>query len=862
MLRTTLAGLRMHTGRLVATALAIVLGVMFVSGTLVFSDTLEEGVESQVMGSASDFDSIVTPEKGDRAPADEEPALPPELLDRIEGLDEVASASGMVQGSSPVLDKDGRALGRSPTNGISVDGNTRHTATTGELPSGGDEVALATTTADKAGYEVGDKVTVLGEDDEKHTFTITGLIDFGVEQPFSFSGAAAFAPQTAQEMTGKDTFAEIDVQGAEGVPPAEVTNAVAEASGADAKVQTGTEMGEELAEQSGVQVKTLSTGLLLFALIAMFTAAIVIYNTFAVLIAQRQREMALLRCVGARRGQVFRGVLLEALIVGIVSSLVGVAAGIGIGMAGFALSKDTLGAGTATTSLVVTPTSVGLGVLVGTVVTLLAALLPARRATKVSPLAALRTSAAAAGIEKGIGWLRTGTAVLLFAASALLTVLGQNAGQNAGPQEGLFLTVGAAMLAFLGVVVVGPLIVRGIASAARLPMRAFGVPGKLAADNSKRGSRRAATAMIALTIGATLITSYAVFSSSMRSTMEENLAEQFPADYVLNQQFDTESPEEEGIPADVVDTLQDSEEIAGAYGERREPANIAGDLDTAFSYTGAELGTDLKSSVVAGDLSDVGPGSVALSEGTTAGDREVGDTVKIGPAQEAGPDQELNTSTSQEEQRSYTIAAITPSSGMMYGITMDPEDFSTAFPDNDTTHSVYATAAEDAETADSREAVNEAIADYPTIQVQSTAESKEQFEQTLNIAFASIAAMLGLAIVIAVFGIANTMALSVLERRRESAMLRALGLSGGQLRRMLSLEAVLLCLTGAGIGVVLGVIFGWAGGLVAFSDLVLNIPAARIGLFLATAVVAGLLAAAVPAQRAARTSITGALASE
>ncbi|TQN31850.1 putative ABC transport system permease protein [Haloactinospora alba] len=857
MLRTTLAGLRMHTGRLVATALAIVLGVMFVSGTLVFSDTLEEGVDSQVMGSASDFESIVTPEEGAGAPADAEPPLTPELLDRIEGLDEVASASGTIQGDTPVLDKDGRALGQTPTTGISVDGDTRHTAATGELPSADDEMALATTTAEQAGYEVGDEVTVLGGEDAKHTFTVTGLIDFGVESPFAFSGGAAFTPQTAEKLTGKEAFSEIDVRGAEGVPPAEVTDAVAEVSGSGAKAQTGTEMGEELAEQSGAQVQMLSIGLLLFALIAMFTAAIVIYNTFAVLIAQRQREMALLRCVGARRGQVFRGVLLEALIVGAVSSVIGVAAGIGLGTAGFALSKESLGAGGATTSLVVTPTAVGLGVLVGTVVTLLAALLPARKATKVSPLAALRTSAAAAGMEKGIGWLRTGAAVLLFAVSACMTVLGQNVGQ----EPGLFLTVGAAMLAFLGVVVVGPLIVRGIASAVRLPMRAFGVPGKLAADNSQRGSRRAATAMIALTIGATLITGYAVFSSSMQSTMEEELAEQFPADYVLNQQFGTEDFEQGGIPADVVDRLQDSEEIAGAYSQRSEPVSMAGEPATAFAYTGAELGTDLQGSVVAGELSEVGPGSVAVAE-NMAGDREVGDTVKIGPAPEAAPADEPDTSASEEEQRSYTIAAITPATGAMYGITMDPDDFSTAFPDSDTAQSVYVTAAEDAATADSREAVNDAIAEHPTIQVQSTTEMKEQFEQVLDIAFASIAAMLGLALVIAVFGVANTMALSVLERRRESAMLRALGLSGGQLRRMLSLEAVLLCLTGAGIGVVLGVTFGWAGGLVAFSDLVLTIPIAKIGLFLAAAVVAGLLAAALPAHRAARTSITGALASE
>ncbi|MFD0773318.1 ABC transporter permease, partial [Streptomonospora algeriensis] len=334
MLRTTLAGLRLHKGRLVTTALAVALGVMFVTGTLVFSDTLRESFSSRVMGSAGKMDAVVLPAEGSTDP------VSGDVLDEVRDLPEIDRAAGVTMGDSPLLDEDGRAVGSVPTAGVSVGDVTRYSAAEGNLPEGPDEAALATVTAETTGYGIGDTVDVLDAEGERHSFTVTGLIDFGVSGEISYRGAVAFVPETAAQMTGTEGFAEIDAIAAEGVSAQQAADAVSAAAGDGAEVLTGQKLGERLAEQAGAQADALATALLLFALVSVVVAAIVINNTFAILVAQRQREMALLRCVGAVRRQVFTTVVTEALVVGLLASALGVLAGIGLGYAGFAAGAE------------------------------------------------------------------------------------------------------------------------------------------------------------------------------------------------------------------------------------------------------------------------------------------------------------------------------------------------------------------------------------------------------------------------------------------------------------------------------------------------------------------------------------------
>ncbi|WP_026120870.1 ABC transporter permease [Nocardiopsis potens] len=836
-----MAGLRQHKTRLATTALAIALGVMFVTGTLVFSGTLKEAFSAQVMGAADKFAAVARP-AAEQADPEKPAVLPEKTLEQVRGLDEVAEAGAVLRGDAPLLDKDGRAVGGMPTAGLGLEGETRYSADEGALPSAADEVALATTSADATGYRVGDRVTVLDAEGAEHEFTVSGLVDFGTDMELAYRGAVVFQADTARELTGAEGYAEIDATAAAGASDEAVADAVAAAAGSAAEVETGAAMGERLAEDAGTQATAFAVALMMFALVSVFVACIVIYNTFAILLAQRQREMALLRCVGAGRGQVFRGVLLEALVIGLLSSAIGVAAGIGLGWAGIHFGSQALGADGSGTTLVVGVLPVAVGLVVGMAMTLVAALVPAVRATRVPPLAALRTSATAQGMEKGIGWKRIAVGTLFFLVSAGLVTVALMAAPD---PVSLVLSVVAGLVAFVGVVVLSPLIVRAVVAAVSPLMKRIGVPSMLAADNSRRSPKRAAAAMIALTVGATLITGYAVVNASLSKTMNHMLDEQFPVDYQIAAPMDGE---EAAIPARVAEELRSSPAIGTAWEERLtyvESPDASGDMPVR-TYIGAVVGEDVSDTVESGDLSDLGPGKVAVSKGY-AGGRTAGDELTVATA---------------EGERTYEIAAVTADMGTLWGATLAPEDFKAGFPGIKEPDTIGVRGADGASAAEVRDAVYDSVADDPLLRVDSTAEMRGQFDDMLELAFIAIAAMLGLAILIAVFGIANTMALSVLERTRESALLRALGLSRGQLRRMLSIEAVVLCLIGAGVGIGLGVLFGWAAASAILPNMVFGVPLGQIAVFVAVAVVAGLLASVLPGRRAAGTSISGALASE
>ncbi|CAM4044686.1 ABC transporter permease [Nocardiopsis rhodophaea] len=870
MLRTTLAGLRMHKSRLITTALAIVLGVMFVSGTLVFTDTIQDTFDNKVKGSTDRIDAAVVidweaarPTSPEEAEDREEPTLTPEMLARIRDLPQVAKADGLTKGDAPLLDQDGRILGFG-TAGLSVGDDlvSRYPAEEGRLPAADDEVALATTSAASAGYTTGDTVAILDATGDKHEFDVVGLIDVGVEPELGGRGAVAFAPDTAAKMTGTSGYSEIDVIGSGDTAPEELKGAVAATLPSSAKAMTGQELGDEMAMAAGGgQAAFLGTALLLFAAVAMFVAGIVIYNTFAILIAQRQRETALLRCVGAQRQQIFGSVLTEALIVGILSSLLGVAAGFGLAAAAIAV-VGTLAANVLNGLTVAGPPSLSLpaiavSLLVGTLVTVVSALLPAWRATAIPPLAALRAGAVATGVEKGSGWKRVASAAVLFLVSAGMIA---SALRGEPSQSAMIAVVASGMVSFVGMVIIGPVLVRAIVRVVGIPLRTSGVPSMLAVDNARRSPKRAATAMIALTVGATLMTGYAVINSSTEATLDDQLGLKFPVDYALTRQpIGAPGPQsgaaagedgggDLGVPQEIIAKLTASPLISGVYPQRGTEVSLDGPDEEiqgyVSTYLDAEIGTDIRQKVTAGDLSKVGPGRISVPQGIAAYLQvDVGDTLALA-ADEGG-------------KRSFEIVAITEGDGPLSSPTIAPSDFAAAYPSATTNQAVAITASEGADLADVREAILATTADDPTLVLGGAAELKQEYTTVLNAVFWTVAALLGLAIIIAVFGIANTMALSVLERTRESALLRALGMTRAQLRRMLSIEAVLVSLIGAGLGVVLGVLFGWAAGKATFEDLILRVPVEMIAGFLAAAVLAGLLAAIVPARKAARTSIAG-----
>lgn len=831
MLKTTLAGLRAHLLRLMLTALAITLGVGFVAGTFVLTDTMRAGFDRQFTASA-DKVSVAVLAKGDQK-------IPESTLRTVRAVQGVQDAQGTVRGDAPLIGKDGRAYGEIPTMGMSIPTGplARYTITKGRAPAGPGEAVLEKAVAAHTGYRAGDAIRVLDKKGTAHTFTVTGLVDVGVDQEIGFRGAVGFTAPVAAAMTGERDYVEVDVKAAPGVTDDRLRAAVAEAAGPSFTTVTSHGLAQRMARASGVNVDQIAMFFLAFAVVALFVAALVIYNTFNILIAQRTREMALLRCVGATRGQVFRSVLIESTVVGLLASVLGAIAGIGLGYGAAFIFNS--GNGMPGGSLVVSPTPFLVGVPVGLAVTVLSALMPARAATRVPPVAALRTQSEGRGRGRA-GVVRIIAGALLGAGGIGVAVLALNAKPGRGP---FLLIMVAGALLFLGVIALSPLIVQVLSGLVGRPSAwIFGVPGRLALANSRRNPKRAAVTTVALTVGVTLMTMFSVALASVRSTADHSLSDHFPVDYQLRAQAGSD---DRPIPGDAVARLRGRSEFSAVIEVRTASADVNGQKEDVGSVTQRFLGRDLGPKVKAGSLTDLRPGAVILHERSGPGAR-VGGTVNVKTRQGTA---------------ALRVVAIVSGESILPDVLLDEADFTRSFGSKDP-QQVFLIAKKGVSTTTSRTAVNDALKDYPIVQVQSAADIKDQLSKALDQLFLLVAGLLALAVVISLIGIANTLTLSVVERTRESALLRALGLTRRGLRRMLSLEALIISLIGALIGVVLGTALGWAAISAAIDGAVLGLPVGRIVLFMVLAAVAGVVAAIMPGRRAARTSIVESLAAE
>ncbi|MEV6865247.1 FtsX-like permease family protein [Streptosporangium subroseum] len=836
MLRTTLAGLRAHKLRLLLTSLAIALGVGFIAGTFVLTDTIEAGFSQKFSAAADKIDVSVLPVR-DESTGVARP-MSGAVLEKIRAADGVADAQGLVQGTSALIGKDGKAAGDVPTAGISIpEGSLNRTSiTSGAAPKTATQAVLDENTAETRGFKIGDTIAVLDSKNAGHEFTVVGLFDAGLDQQLLYSGAVGYTTETAKAMTGAKGFREIDVLASEGVTQEAVRGSVAAALGAGYQVRTGEQYAADLAQGNGANTRLLTLGLLMFGLVAMFVAALVIYNTFNILVAQRTREMALLRCIGATRGQVFGSIVLESAVVGLLSSVLGLLLGYGLGAGALAVLA---GAGTSlpTASPSLTARTIGLGLLIGLVVTVGAALLPARSATKVAPIAALRSH-----VEEHT--FKAGLFRVIFAALLLVVGVGATvAGVSIEPGQAALLAVAAGgSFVFLAVLVLGPVIVKPLgAFVGWLPARLFGVPGRLAVDNSRRNPKRSATTTVALTVGVTLMTLIAVLTGTMRATFTQQLDEQFPVDYMVQTQ-DRGS----GLPRALAEDLRTRPELTSVVASRETSAKI-GTKDEEYQVGAFTAGSDFRPKLDAGSIDVLRPGTAVVSDdvakrlGVKVGDRVPVRTTKAGTV-------DLTIAGTFDSQQSN-----------LTGVTVPAKEFDRYFGPVDDSW-VMINAKDGVSPEQARKAVDAAAQPYPTAKVASSTELRGAFDEALDMMLMIITGLLGLAVLISLLGIANTLSLSVHERTRESALLRALGLTRPQLRRMLVVEALILGLIGALVGVVLGVTFGWAAGQTLAADVVFQLPVLQILAFVALSGLAGVLAAVLPARRAARASIVGSLA--
>ncbi|MBD7996865.1 ABC transporter permease [Arthrobacter sp. Sa2CUA1] len=836
MLQVALAQVRLNARRFIAVGVAVLIAVGFLTATLIINASSKASLTQSVGQSFQNADLVVSAgyddESGTFAVLDEKTA------DLARGMDGVADTYTVL--ASSVAVRDGRGTSYAVLTNIPADESLLPVAVVkGSLPAAAGDVAIDKQTADRRGIDLGSVLPVMSADDlagAETPLTVTAIVEAS-SNPSMMGNAQLYAvDQTAAPFaTTGFGYDSIQLALAEGASVQEVqtalTEAIADAGIRAVTVRTVEEQTTELMAGFTGGQDSLTVILLAFATVALLVCALVVSNTFSVLVAQRTRELALLRCIGAGRSQIRRSVLVEALLVGVVSSIAGVLAAVGLVAAIIAYLQALPESGFAT--LDVPPLAVVAGMAAGVILTVLAALVPARAATAVAPLAALRPAEEVrAGTRKGR--VRLAAGLVLAAAGAALLAFGAYDGD-------LLIALPGGILSFVGILMCSTLFIPPLVRAVGFLASPLGVPGKLAAVNAVRNPQRTSATASALLIGVTLVVMMMTGAATARNAFDDTLAGEFPVDVTIRGAIPVESPF----------TGKDAAAAAAVANVDRAAflplAGLAGGEEEIPVYA-----LDAADSPVLQDASMVpGEGTIMMPQGTEA---------KTVTVRGASGDLELDVVTSSSR---YFPALVSAETARTLGGVPDqqaPEQFQ-AQP------MLWLSVADGLNTSgilDLQSGLAEAlnIEDY---QITGSVIERAAFEQVIDVLLMVVTGLLGVAVVIALVGVANTLSLSVLERTRESSLLRALGLTKRQLRGMLALEAVLIAGVAALFGIALGAVYGWLGAqsaLGSFANVVPALPWAQLGGVLAVALVAGLGASLLPARRAARLSPVAGLAAD
>ncbi|MFE4358665.1 ABC transporter permease [Kitasatospora sp. NPDC056800] len=853
MFRTALRNVLAHKGRLLMTVLAVMLGTAFVSGTLVFSDTFGNALRTQNSKSYTDVAVTVADREArnlsdDRGEQLAGPTLTEETRAKVAAVPGVAEVRGVVSGFAGIADTKGALIG----NGFSTTGTNyvpgadgtdpRYPLVEGRGPKDATEIALDRKTADKGGYKVGDTVRV-AVNGPVMKLKLTGTLTTNDPRVVAGGSLAAFDTATAQQLyLTPGRYAELDVRSKPGTDDAALLTAVKQAvpQGDSIEAKTGRELAAEQDEMIRKGTTVLTTVLMGFAGIALFVGIFIIANTFTMLVAQRTKELALLRAVGATRRQITRSVLIEAVLVGLTAAVTGLLAGIGIAAGLKSLLNGPMDANLPDGPLIIAPTTVVAALAVGVLVTVLAAWLPARRASRIAPVAAM-SSAEQPATQKGLR-IRN-TIGLLFSLAGLAALAG-----GVGGKEVKLVGLGAGAL-LIGVFVLTPLLSRPlIALFAPLLRAVYGAPGKLAQENAVRNPRRTAATASALTIGVTLITSLTVIGASVNQAVDKAAETDLKADYtVAMQNFSKLSPEVAAqiAKAPGVSVISAERSVTVKTGQNGEDSEWMTAVDAATIDQVATV------KVKEGSPDALKQGRLLVSSGRAerAG-YKVGDTLAV-----TYPD---------GAKGSLTVGGILEANTALASVIV-PE--AVVAP-----HLAPATGLEkvlvkgtNGATEELKQALRDATGGNPLIAVKGAKEIKAENRQMITGILNMMYGLLGMSVVIAVLGVVNTMAMSVFERRREIGMLRAIGLDRLGIRRMVRLESLLIALFGGLVGVGLGILVAWAGVRTladSLKDITTVVPPVQTVGFLLAAAVIGLLAALWPAHRAAKLDILDSIKSQ
>ena len=843
MLRATWKSLLGHKLRFALTGLAIALGVGLVSASFMFTDSLARAFDDLFGATLAGFDVQVRPEiDSDLDFAQGEP-IDEHLVDSVEAIPGVSAAQGSLFGfAQVVIDGEAVVTGGPPSFVVSwPELIPSFGVRTGARPSEANEVAIDPATATRLDVAIGDTIQLIGVG-EPQTFTVTGTA--GLEGFDSFGGAvSAYVPlTTAQEVLGlPGKVLTIEVTGDDSSDVDRLISDIEQILPNGVEAVSGQTAAQEQLATFKDALGFLNTFLLVFAGVTVFVAAFLIQNTFRIIVAQRTRELALLRAVGASRAQVTWMVLGEATLIGIVASFLGI--GLGVLLAQLIRQLLSFGGSLPSAPFQLQPRTIAVALATGLTITLISAVLPARVASAVLPIAALQRI----HIPPPAGSLRRRGILGSSVVTAGLTILSLGLLWEREDQTipDIALVGAGAGLIFIGVAILTAVVARPVTAAVGRPLEALGVPGRLAVDNAGRSPRRTAATASALMVGLALVTLVLILAESLDATASRLLDQRFRADLVI-------APAGFGgsrLSPEIADQVSQLPEVELAARVRGGQVEVADDTRFLVGADPHALEQVVDFTVTAGAIADIEPGTVGARRGVAESlGVELGDTVTIRFARTGDQD--------------FRLAAIYEARGLGAGLLVHLDSFTANFTEQ-FDDQIFIALADDVSLEAGQAAIERLVEPYAGVQVLDQSEFREQASQQIDQLVLLVFGLLGVSVVIAVVGITNTLTLSVHERTREIGLVRAVGMSRGQLRRSITWESMLIAVLGGLLGVGLGLFFAWAI-VTALEDgvLFLSVPWVSLALALSAAALAGVVAALVPAWRAGRRNILEAIAYE
>jgi putative ABC transport system permease protein len=851
MTKLVLRGLAARKVRAILTALAVLLGVAMVSGSYVLTDTINRSFERIFQQGEKGVAVEITPHETIKdADSPSPPPFAEGLLEKVRKVDGVSLAVGGIFDQVSILKRNGKPLQTSgaPNFLASVPPKeiSPFTYVEGRPPRAPDELALDKFTANRHKFRIGDRIGIAGKV-PKRTYKLVGIARYGAVSSFGGASIAVVTLEQAQLLTGNvGKLQSIQVGKSPDATDQQLKQRIRSVLPPSVDVRTGVEQAQKQSADQKKNFKFLTTILVAFGFIALFVGGFIIFNTFSITVAQRTREFAMLRTLGASRRQVLAAVFSEALVIGVLAAALGLAAGIGYAKGINALFKA-LGVDLPSSGTVVLARTIIVAVLVGVVLTVLASLFPAIRATRVAPLEALREGSGAQPQHRGRRYVFGGVLAVIGVAVMALGLFGADDSDTALTLLGL-----GTLVVFLGAAMLSPLLVPPIARAASAPIvRLRGLTGQLARENTLRNPARTAVTASALMIGLALVTFVAVFAAGLKAGINDTIDRNFRGDFILQNAdgFSSIPP----VAAREVAQLPEVETVSPWRLSRGKAQGVRGrtevlGLDPKTAQDGIKLDW-VKGSPAT--LENLEPGQAVIDEKFGENKKvEVGDTLRF--------------TTPTAKHVSFKVMGTVKDQANFIGDVVVPlsvvdRDFG-EHQDSVAIVSLKPGASDDRAKRDITRLLDRR---FPTVEALNQRELKKNQSKGFNQLLGLIYALLSLAVIVSIFGIVNTLVLTIHERTRELGLLRAVGMSRRQVRRLVRYESVVTALIGAILGAVLGVFFALVVSRpIADEGFVLKIPVVSILVFLVFAVIAGILAAIPPARRASRLDVLEALAYE